>query len=349
MAHFGLGALLGAAMVLGMLQACSTSSGGPGNTSAPPGPVPANANPGESPNSKEKPKDPLTQLMIGVDAEELMSSSYHLTSLQIVAKVDGLVSAQQTIDAAAGPMFPHEVRIVAPAAKTNAPVEVTVNAIMNDATVVTRRLTTRFVAGKTKLAYVLLEMRCNTFALLGGGPNGPTCSAPGETCIGAKCRSDAVTNLPDFTTDWAKSPPSQCGTAAAELTMGQGETAFATLSNGDTVTAECGPQGGHHLWIALSMKSFRQVGTVTTVTAAQPGGGKMVPATGFPYTWSAADNGSCELIGLRFQLDTDGAVLADFLGKALDVTVSAKDQAGHELTVVRHVMVAGAPTGMYCH
>jgi hypothetical protein len=59
---------------------------------------------------------------------------------------------------------------------------------MNDVTVVTRRVTTSFVPGQTKLVYVLLELRCNTYQLLGGGsPPGPTCSKPGETCIGAKC------------------------------------------------------------------------------------------------------------------------------------------------------------------
>ena len=252
--------------------------------------------------------------MIGVDGEDFQGTGYQLTSLDIVAKVDGLVSAHKTIDAEAGPMFPQEVRLVAPAAKTDAPVEVTVNAIMNDATVVTRRVTTRFEPAKTKLAYVLLEVRCNSFQLLGGGgPSGPTCSNPGETCIGAKCRSDALSGLPDYASDWAKNPPSQCGSGVAWLVVGKGETAFAPLADGETVTPECGPQGGHHLWMALSMKSFRQVGTVTTITAAQLGGGKTVPATGFPYAWSSADGGSCELVGLRFQLDVGGTAIAEFL------------------------------------
>lgn len=338
------------ALLLVSLQACSTSSNAPSGPSAPPGPVPTNANPGESPPSKEKPKDPLTQIMIGVDGEDFMGTGYHLTSLDIVAKVDGLVSAHKIIDAAAGPMFPQEVRLVAPAAKTDAPVEVTVSAIMNEATVAMRRVTTRFVPNKTKLAYVLLEVRCNTFQLLGGGgPPGPKCSNPGETCIGAKCRSDALTNLPDYAVDWAKNPPSQCGTGAADLVVGQGETGFATLADGATVAPECGPQGGHHLWMALNMKNFRQVGTVTTITAAQPAGGKTVPATGFPYAWSVADAGSCELVGLRFQLDPAGVPISDFLGKPLDVTVSAKDKGGHDMTVVRHLMIATAPTGMFCH
>ncbi len=337
-----------AAGAAGATASCSTSSEGPAGSSAPPGTPPANANPGESPASKDKPKDPGTQIMIGVDGEDFAGAGYKLTSLGIVAKVDGLVSAQKTVDAAAAPLFPHEIRLVAPASKTDAPVEVTVNAIMNNATVVTRRATTRFVPGKTKLAYVYLETRCNTFQLLGGGAMGPTCDVAGETCIAAKCRSDALPTLPDYAADWPKNPPSQCGNGAAQLVVGQGEAAFAPLADGENVVAECGPQGGHHLWMSLGMSGFRQVGTVTTLSAAQPGGGSTVPATAFPFALSLAGSGSCELVGLRFQLDVSGKPIADFLGKPLDVTVGAKDKAGHELTVVRRVVLAAAPTGIYC-
>lgn len=308
------------------VTSCSSSSEMPGSSSAP----------GE------------TLILIGVDAEDFAGAGYKLTSIEIVAKVDGLVAARKSVSAASEPLFPQEIRLVAPASKTDAPVEITVDAIMNSATVVTRRATMRFSPGKTKLAYVYLETRCNTFQLLGGGNIGPTCTNAGETCIAAKCRSDVMADLPDYAADWRTNPPSQCGNGAAQLVIGQGEAAFAPLADGENVTAECGPQGGHHLWMSLGMSGFRQVGTVTTLSAAQPGGSSTVPATAFPFALSLAGSGTCELVGLRFQLDVGGKPIADFLGKPLDVTTSAKDKAGHELTVVRRVVVAAAPTGIYC-
>jgi hypothetical protein len=329
-----------------VLASCSSSSG----TSNPaPLPVPTNANPNESPPSKDKPKDPTTQLIVGLDAEDFRSRGYGLTDVTIVAKVDGLVAAQKTLAAEAGPMFPSEVRLVAPAAKPDALVEVTINARMNDAVVVARTATTHFVPGATKLLYVFLEVRCNTFQLLGGGdPSGPTCTTPGETCIGAKCRSDVVNDLPDYTTGWATSPPSRCGTGAADLALGKGELDFTTLTDGETLTTECGPQGGHHLWLSLHMKNLSQMGTITTLSATQPGSSVAVVPTGYPYAWSATDGTACELVGLRFQLDAGGTPIASFLGKPLDITVNAKDKAGHDVTVVRHVNVAPTSTGNFC-
>ena len=335
------------------LAACSSSSSGDAGSPSPMPPgVPMNANPGESIPSKQKPKDPSTQITVGVDAEDFAGSAYRLTSVEVVAKIDGLMAAQKTFDAEAGPLFPQEIHLVAPKEKPDAVVEVTTTAHMNDVVVVTRRATTRFVPGKTKLVYVLLEVRCNTFPLLGGGgPSGPTCMNPGETCIGAKCRADALTDLPDVTADWATNPPSRCGAGPApELVLGKGENAFAPVAPGETLAVDCGPQGGNHVWLALRMKTLRQIGTVTMLSAAQPGaGGATVAPTAFPYTWSAIDGGGCELIGLRFQLDLAGAKIDDFLGKPLDITVNAKDKFGHDVTSVAHVNVAATRTGMFCH
>jgi hypothetical protein len=333
------------------LTACSTSSSNDVASAPPPG-VPTNANPGESPPSKEKPKDPTTQITVGIDAEDFSASAYRLTSVEVIAKIDGLVAAHKTFDAAAGPLFPHEVHLVAPQATPDAMVEVTTIAHMNDVVVVTRRATTRFVPRKTKLVYVVLELRCNTYQLLGGGdPSGPTCTNPGETCIGAKCRSDALADLPDYAADWATNPPSRCGSdTAAEVVVGKGESAFAPVVTGETLPVECGPQGGNHVWLALHMKTLRQIGTVTTVSASQPGvGGAAVAATAYPYSWSPVDGGSCELIGLRFQLDTGATRIDTFLGKPLDITVNAKDKSGHDVTSVAHVNLAAIRTGTFCH
>jgi hypothetical protein len=339
------------AALAAVLAACSSSPSSSASASgASATDPPKDANPGESPASKDKPKDSTTQLVLGLDAEDFGSEGYALDAVDVVAKVDGVVAAQETLDREGGPMFPHELHLVAPQAHPDAPVEIAITARMSDAVVVARTVTTRFVPGKTKLAYVRLEVRCNTFPLLGGGgPSGPTCQNPGETCVGGTCRSDALGDLPDFAPTWASDPPSACGAgAAAELSVGQGETAFAPMPDGTTAVVECGPQGGHHIWLSLGMKNLSQFKTTTTVSATQPGSSVAVPATAYPYAWSPAADGSCGLVGVRFQLDVGAAKIADFLGKPLDVQVTAKDKAGHEATVVRHLQLPDTVTGPFC-
>ena len=107
---------------------------------------------------------------------------------------------------------------------------------------------------------------------------------------------------------------------------------------------EEGPQCGHHMWLSLRMKNLAQSGTITTLSATQPGTGITAPATAYPYAWGASGNGACDLIGLRFQLDAAGAKAADFLGKPLDVKVEATDKAGHTVTTVRHITIASEMT-----
>lgn len=331
--------------VVGVVAGCSssTSDGTPGDDPADPGPAPAQQE-GESDPSKEKAKDETTALVVGVDAEDFRAQGFTLGQLEIVARVDGLVAASEKLLSSAGPLFPHELKLNAPkdAPEARVDIEVVVRD-RPDATspIVARRASTHFVKGTTKLAYVLLEVRCNTFPLLGGGgPSGPTCAAP-TTCIAGRCVPSELPALVDYRADWATSPPSACGTGAPEITMvGQGESAIDPLPEGATVTLEQGPQCGHHVWLGLRMKNLAQSGTVTTVSATQPGTAVGVPATAYPYSWGPSDGGACDLVGLRFQLDTGGAKASDFLGKPLDVKIELKDKAGHTATATRHVNVA---------
>ena len=330
----------------GVLAGCSSATPSDpvdGARQADPAPSPVHQE-GESEESKKQEKDPTTELVVGVDAEAFQSQGLTIGQVEIVAKVDGLVAATETLVAAKGALFPHELRLHPPADRPEAAVEIEVIARDRpDATIppiVTRRATTHFVKGKTTLAYVFLEIRCNTFPLLGGGgPSGPTCSAP-TTCIAGRCVPAELPPLTDYRADWAKNPPSACGTGAPELTVGQGEGTLALLPEGATVSLEQGPQCGHHLWLSLRMKNLAQSGTITTLTATQPGSAIVVPATAFPYAWGPSDGGACDLVGLRFQLDTGGAKAADFLGKPLDVTVQLEDKAGHTATATRHLNVA---------
>lgn len=330
----------------GFLAGCSSgSSSGPVEAArqAEPAPPPSPAQ-GESEESKKQEKDPTTELVIGVDAEAFQSQGMTIGQVEIIAKVDGLIAATETRLASNGPLFPHELRLNPPKDKPDAAVEIEVIARDRpDASlppIVTRRATTRFVKGKTTLAYVFLEIRCNTFPLLGGGgPSGPTCAAP-TTCVAGRCVPAELSPLTDYRADWAKNPPSACGTGAPEVTVGEGEGALTPLADGATVSLEQGPQCGHHLWLSLRMKNLAQSATTTTLAATQPGSGIAVPATAYAYAWGPSDGGACNLVGLRFQLDISGAKAADFTGKPLDLTVELKDKAGHTAKATRHLNIA---------
>jgi hypothetical protein len=331
------------------IAACSSSSsdGGTPSTDKPQPPAP----PGESKESKDKPKDPTTNLVVGIDSEDFSHEGFRFATLDITATVDGVVAASETLDSAKGPMFPHELHLAAPASNPEAPVVVTLvghgDGVQNDDSgmppLIKRTATAKLVKGATKLLFMFLEVRCNTEQLAGGsGVSGPICSKPGETCIGGTCRSDVVATLPDFHADWATNPPSDCGTGTPELVVGKGEHAYAPLADGDTVEVEEGPQCGHHVWLALDMKNLAQFGTTTTLTASQPGSSITVPATALPYAYSA-NAGTCELAGVRFQLDL-GTKIDEWLGKPMDIEVNAADRAGHTKKATRHVNVAATFT-----
>ncbi len=339
-------------LFLCLAAACSSSSsgGGDGQPSAPPANPPAPVNPGESQDSKDKPKDPDTRIHVGIDAEDFKSQGFVMSTVDVVATIDGAVAAMQTLDAMSGPLFPHEIVLAPPAASPEATLAVSVIAhdsgsSMNSSAppLVKRTATTKFVKGKESLLFVFLEVKCNTDQLIGGGgPSGPVCTNPGETCIGGTCRADVVNELPDYRADWATNPPSACGSGAPSLVIGQGETSYAPLADGDTVTLVEGPQCGHHVWLALDMQNLGQFGTTTAVSATQPGTSTTVPPTAFPYAYAQSGT-SCQLPGVRFQLDVAGSI-APFLGKPLDITVQAKDRAGKTSTTTRHVNIPSTYT-----
>jgi hypothetical protein len=208
-------------------------------------------------------------------------------------------------------------------------------------------VSTRFENGATKLAYVLLEVRCNTLPVGGfSGPSGPYCSAP-TTCVAGRCVSSELPSLAAYTADWAAHPPSACGAGVPEIVqVGQGQSALGPLPEGATLSLERGGQGGHHVWLGVRMKSFSQFGTRTTISATQPGSSVTVPATAYPYAWAPGVDGSCDLVGIRFQVDASGAKAADFAGKPLDIVIELEDEAGHKATSTRRVNIATGITGL---
>jgi hypothetical protein len=187
---------------------------------------------------------------------------------------------------------------------------------------------------KKKLLRVVLEQRCTAALAPGAPPPAVTCTAP-LTCIGARCASGEVADnaLEDYDPSWASAPPDICRPAqhgAPDVEVGTGQTDYTPLTDGQTLQMELGPQGGHHIWIATRMKNLRQSGSTTSISATVEGDGTdTIQPAAFVFTYDQDEGSYCKLYGLRFQLDTGAADLANaykvFLGKTIDVTVTVTD------------------------
>jgi hypothetical protein len=165
-----------------------------------------------------------------------------------------------------------------------------------------------------------------------GGIVGPTCAAP-ETCVSGRCTSDVVPSelLGDYTSNWALAAPDICRPAspgAPKVILGMGQNDYLPMRDGQTLQAQAGPQGGHHIWLAVRMQNLKQSSSTTTVTATQPGTGVTVSPYSVVFTFLPNEGGFCKLYGLRFQLDANGVEFTQFLGKPLDVKVEIHDVLG---------------------
>lgn len=327
-----------------LLIACWSCSSSPATdgTSAPAAPN------GDSKTSAEAAKDAPTSIVVGIDAEPFANQGYTLSAVVAQVKVDGVVAASTTYLAKDGPLFPREVRVDAPATKLDAKVEIEVIGRMGESEVVKRLVRTAFEPRHEKLVHVFLQTRCVTLTLLGGFTEpAPVCTAE-ETCSAGKCITPDVApgTLPDYYPDWKKSPPEACGT-------GDESAVGTTLADGSTVALERGGQCGHHFFVDLTgMRDLSQWKTVTSISAVMPNSAVAIPTTSVPYSWSSTGSGTCELGHLRFQVDTPGHKVEEYLGQDMDVTITATDDRGRTASIMRHVKVAPTfsnPTGRPCN
>jgi hypothetical protein len=304
-----------------------------------------------------------TELIVGVQSEP-MGGVVHL--LHVVIKVAGVVARDETITPPHGSTVgfpqPWEARLTA-GSDTRAAVEVEVDAFAAAGAATqplfTRLATTRFIPERQVLLRVQLESRCIVYPPLnrprdgaahGGarpppGPlSGPTCDAP-TTCIRGACRSPIVppTELEPFVANWASNAPDVCkpkNSGPPTVQIGTGQTGYTPLALDQTLTAEAGPQGGHHIWIAVRMKNMKQAGSTTKISAVQPGTAVPIPPSSFAFTFDPDEGGYCKLYGLRYQLDNGGIDYTQFLGKPLDVTSTVVDSNGLTASSTAHIQVA---------
>ena len=200
-----------------------------------------------------------------------------------------------------------------------------------------------FVAGKHSLLRIRLEQRCEQYPPGSSGISGPACAAP-QTCIGGSCASDTVApaSLEPYSTGWPTLLPDVCRPAnpgPPQVIVGAGQSDFLPLVDGQVLQAEKGPQGGHHIYVAVRMKNLAQAGSITTISGVQPGTNVAIPSTAFVFTFDPDEGGYCKLFGLRYQLDNGGIDYTQFLGKPLDLTIKVQDRDGATATGVAHVQI----------
>jgi hypothetical protein len=284
-------------------------------------------------------------LTVGVDGQALGS---YIQSIHVVTTVDGTTETDTVFRASQGPVFPHEVKVDG-RGDVGAAVGVRVEGFASDdpsaspPAIIRTAETTMQPAPWNKLLRIDLDTLCVLIPPQ-GGIVGPTCAAPSTTCIGGQCTSDLVdpNSLGDYSANWPSAAPDACRPAnpgAPNVIVGTGQNDYFPLTDGQTVQAQAGPQGGHHIWIAVRMQNLKQSSSTTTVTATQPGTGATVSPYSVVFTFLPDEGGFCKLYGLRFQLDANGVDYTQFLGKPLDVTVAIHDVLGEDGTGVAHVNI----------
>src|SRR5207247_8467705 len=104
------------------------------------------------------------------------------------------------------------------------------------------------------------------------------------------------------------------------VNLGQGQSDWLAFADLETLQVQAGPQGGHHVWLAVRMKNLLRSGSRTALDGVAPSTGTKISRYEVIYTFDPAEGGFCKLFGLRFQLDLDGVDYVPLLGRELDVT-----------------------------
>jgi hypothetical protein len=294
-----------------------------------------------------------SQLVVGVQSDPMGGL---VSALHVVIRVAGAVVVDETSTPPKGSRVgfpqPWEKLLSAPGGDAAAEIEATVEAIGAPGAppLITRLASTHFVPGRVELLRLQLELPCVVYpprpsgSRVPGPLSGPTCAAP-MTCIMGACRSDVVRpdGLEPYAPEWPNNAPDRCKQRNAGppvLQIGTGQTNYLPLFPGQTLQAEAGPQGGHHIWIATRMKNLKQKLTTTRIEGVQPETHATIPPSTFVFTYAPDEGDYCKLYGLRYQLDNLGIDYKQFLGKALDVVVTLTDTSGSTAKATARIQVA---------
>jgi hypothetical protein len=284
-----------------------------------------------------------TSVVVGVT---LQSASY-VDHVRVTTQIAGGASTDETVAVDPTMPFAHEVNVpYVQGGDPNAAITVHAEGLAGTAPAIVRDAVTGFVLHEKRLLRLTLDSRCTQ----PGTTPMPVMCPPSSTCLAGGCVDEAVTaqSLEPYAADWATDPPDVCkpaGHGDPVVMIGSGQTDYLPITDGQMISMERGPQGGHHIWIATRMKNLRQSKSTTKLTAVRPDDPSvMIPPASFVFTFDPDEGGFCKLVGLRFQLDAGAADLANdykqYLGKPLDVTVEITDTTGAHGSATAHIVIA---------
>ncbi|MDI1477487.1 hypothetical protein [Polyangium sp. y55x31] len=273
-------------------------------------------------------------LVVGVTSD--LRVGVDVLRLHVIRKVNGaMISDEELFSDGASP-FEIPLEIGFADLEGGDDVDVEIEAFGSTSTpLVIRTAGSTIEAGRTLLLRVDLSAAC-------AGSTAPTCDAP-QTCTGGVCGASYVSPamLEDYRSGWAKGKADICkpNDGPPTLIVGKGQADYLPTSDYDLAQIEAGPQGGHHIWIALRMKNLRQSGSITTLTGHVEELGLDINPFTVIFTFDPDEGGYCKLYGLRFQID--GATdVEQLLGKTLLVKASVKDKDGDVGTAERWVKLS---------
>jgi hypothetical protein len=261
-------------------------------------------------------------LIVGVTSE--LRAGVDVLELHVTKRVDGVVVDDERLFSDGSSPFSFPLELPFEDLDDGAKIEIVIEAFGSlPQPLLTRTAGSTVRAGRTLLLRVDLDASC-------AGTNAPACVAP-QTCTGGVCGPSNVNPalLEDYRPDWHKGGTDICksGTGDPIVVVGKGQGDYLTMQDYDLAQVEAGPQGGHHIWVALRMKNLRQSGTITSLTGEVPELDMSIKPFTVIFTFDPDEGGYCKLYGLRFQLDGDLGI-DQLLGKKLRVIANVKDKDG---------------------
>jgi hypothetical protein len=263
-----------------------------------------------------------------------MAVGFDTHHVEWTTKVGGVITHDERLSYGEGKLSLPAELLVQPA-HDGAEVELSIAAFRDGeaSPIVTRRAATRAASGRRLLLPVSLDEACSAAAC-----------ASNATCVAGACVDPFITPsaLADYDPRWLASAPDACKTPSSGdpvVVLGQGESAFAQLEDGAVVSLEAGPQGGHHVWLALRVNGLRQMGSRLTVGGRFPDlAFELLPSTS-QLTLRKAGENRCEIHGVRFQVDR-GLPVEAVRGRALDIEIIMEDPNGDVATAKKRIFIA---------
>jgi hypothetical protein len=190
----------------------------------------------------------------------------------------------------------------------------------------------------------LVRMEFDPLCVSDGTRPVATCAAQ-ETCARGVCigMERSSLELEPYDPNWFVPKPDRCRSNAAALAtvdIGEGSVSYKPLAEGATLTLERGLQGGHHIWLAAKGRGFAEKGTLVSITGRNPSSGVSASAAAFTLSLTPAQDGSCDVAALRYQVDAGGINPDAFRGAPFDVTVEMRDRFGNLAKTTKRVQIA---------